>query len=94
MAGHSFVMIGWKWTEGSVLGSQVFGHALVESIGDMLKKKGIINKLILLQNRVNFILYFKLVTLALGTTVVEVNVICYKNQCLYYAYKIYLLGGF
>ena len=31
MAGHSFVMIGWSWTEVSVLGSQVFGEASMES---------------------------------------------------------------
>ena len=67
MAGQSFITIGWRWTEEGVLGSQVFGHALVESIGDMLKKKGIINKWILLPNRVNFILYFKIVTFAMGT---------------------------
>ena len=27
MAGHSYVVVGWSWTEVSVLGSQVFGQA-------------------------------------------------------------------
>ena len=30
MAGHSSVMIGWNWTEVSVLDSQVFGQALMK----------------------------------------------------------------
>ena len=29
MAGQSFAMFGWSWTEVSVLGSQVFGKALI-----------------------------------------------------------------
>ena len=31
MAGQSFAMFGWSWTEACVLGSQVFGRALMES---------------------------------------------------------------
>ena len=31
MAGQSFAMIGCSWTEVSVLGSQLFGRALMES---------------------------------------------------------------
>ena len=31
MAGQSYAMIGWSWTEVSVLGSQVFEQALMES---------------------------------------------------------------
>ena len=31
MAGDSSVIIGWSWTEVSVLGSQVFGQASMES---------------------------------------------------------------
>ena len=31
MVGFSLVMFGWSWTEVGVLGSQVFGQALVES---------------------------------------------------------------
>ena len=31
MAGHSFVLFGWSWTEVSLLGSQVFGQDLVKS---------------------------------------------------------------
>ena len=31
MAGQSSAMFGWSWTEVSVLGSQVFGRALMES---------------------------------------------------------------
>ena len=31
MAGHSSGMFVWSWTEGSVLGSQVFGQAFMES---------------------------------------------------------------
>ena len=31
MAGHSSVMIGWSWTDLSVLGSQLFGQASAES---------------------------------------------------------------
>ena len=31
MAGHNSVMFGWGWNEASVLGSQIFGQALVES---------------------------------------------------------------
>ena len=31
MAGQSSAMFGWSWTEVSVLGSQVFGQALMES---------------------------------------------------------------
>ena len=30
MAGHGRVMFGWSWIEASVLGSQVFGQALME----------------------------------------------------------------
>ena len=26
MAGHNLVMLGWSWTDPSVLGSQTFGH--------------------------------------------------------------------
>ena len=33
MARHSFVVLGWSWTELSVLGSQVFGQAMLESCG-------------------------------------------------------------
>ena len=33
MAGQSSAMFGWSWTEVSVLGSQVFGQALMESCG-------------------------------------------------------------
>ena len=33
MAGQSFAMFGWSWTEVSVLGSQVFGQDLMESCG-------------------------------------------------------------
>ena len=31
MAGQSSAVFGWSWTEVSVLGSQVFGQALMES---------------------------------------------------------------
>ena len=31
MAGHSLVMLGWSWTDLSVLGSQLFGQASAES---------------------------------------------------------------
>ena len=31
MTGQSSAMFGWSWTEVSVLGSQVFGRALMES---------------------------------------------------------------
>ena len=31
MAGQTSAMFGWSWTEVSVLGSQVFGHASMES---------------------------------------------------------------
>ena len=31
MAGQSSAMFGWSWSEVSVLGSQVFGQALLES---------------------------------------------------------------
>ena len=31
MAGQSYAMFGWSWTEVSVLGSQVVGQALMES---------------------------------------------------------------
>ena len=31
MAGQSSAMIGWSWTYVSVLGSQVFGQALLDS---------------------------------------------------------------
>ena len=31
MAGQSFAMFGWSWTEVSVLGSQLFGQAFMES---------------------------------------------------------------
>ena len=31
MAGQSSAMFGWSWTEASVLGSQVFGRALMVS---------------------------------------------------------------
>ena len=31
MAAPSLVMFEWSWTEVNVLGSQVFGHALMES---------------------------------------------------------------
>ena len=31
MDGQSFAMFGWSWTEASVLGSQVFVQALMES---------------------------------------------------------------
>ena len=31
MAGQSSAMFGWNWTEVSVLGSQVFGQASMES---------------------------------------------------------------
>ena len=30
MAGQSSALFGWSWTEVSVLGSQVFGQALME----------------------------------------------------------------
>ena len=33
MAGQSSAMIGWSWTDVSVLGSQVFGPALMDSCG-------------------------------------------------------------
>ena len=33
MAGQSSAMIGWSWTEVSVLGSQVFGQAFIKSCG-------------------------------------------------------------
>ena len=33
MAGQGSVEFGWSWTEVSVLGSQVFGQALMESFG-------------------------------------------------------------
>ena len=33
MAGQSSAMIGWSWTDVSVLGSQVFGQALMDSCG-------------------------------------------------------------
>ena len=42
MAGQSFAMFGWSWTEASVLGSQVFGRALMESCamwGDNMAEK-------------------------------------------------------
>ena len=31
MAGQRSAMIGWSWTDVSVLGSQVFGQALMDS---------------------------------------------------------------
>ena len=31
MAGQNYAMFGWSWTKVSVLGSQVFGQALMES---------------------------------------------------------------
>ena len=31
MAGHSSVMLGWSWTDLSVLGSQLFEQASAES---------------------------------------------------------------
>ena len=31
MAGQGSLMFGWSWTDVSVLGSQVFGQALMES---------------------------------------------------------------
>ena len=31
MAGHSYVTFGWSWTEVSVLGSQLYGQASMES---------------------------------------------------------------
>ena len=37
MAGQSSAMFGWSWTEVSVLGSQVFGQALMESCGALGK---------------------------------------------------------
>ena len=36
MAGKSYSMFGWSWTEVSVLGSQVFGRGLMESCGMFL----------------------------------------------------------
>ena len=39
MAGESFSMIGWSWTEVSVLGSQVFGQALMDSCEGVSPKK-------------------------------------------------------
>ena len=33
MAGRSFAIIGWIWTDVSVLGSHVFGQALMDSCG-------------------------------------------------------------
>ena len=38
MAGQSFAMFGWSWTEVSVLGSQVFGRALMESLNGELQR--------------------------------------------------------
>ena len=40
MAGHSFGMFGWNWTEASVLGSQVFRQALIEGCDEEVCKKG------------------------------------------------------
>ena len=34
MAGHNYAMFGWSWTEASVLGSQVFGRALMKSCNE------------------------------------------------------------
>ena len=31
MAGYSLVMLGWTWTDLSILGSQLFGQASAES---------------------------------------------------------------
>ena len=39
MAGQSSAMIGWSWTDVSVLGSQVFGQALMDSCGGSLTVK-------------------------------------------------------
>ena len=39
MAVHSYVMFAWIWTEAGVLGSQVFGQALMESCAVRLKWK-------------------------------------------------------
>ena len=44
MAGQSSAMMGWSWTDVSVLGSQVFGQALMDScvtyiISVILKRK-------------------------------------------------------
>ena len=43
MAGHSSAMFGCSWTEVSVLGSQVFGQALMESCEVGFKKLKINN---------------------------------------------------
>ena len=40
MAGHISVMFGWSWTEASVLGSQVFGLASMESFARGLMALG------------------------------------------------------
>ena len=39
MAGHGFVIFGWSWIEASVLGSQVFEQASMESceVGKQVK---------------------------------------------------------
>ena len=39
MAGQSSAMFGWRWTEVSVLGSQVFGQAVMKSC-DYIYKAG------------------------------------------------------
>ena len=38
MAGQSSAMIGWSWTDVIVLGSQVFGQALMNSCAFFLNK--------------------------------------------------------
>ena len=39
MAGQSSVMIGQSWTDVSVLGSQVFGQALMDSCDTLIKSR-------------------------------------------------------
>ena len=39
MAGQSSAKFGWNWTEVSVLGSQVFGQAIMESCAFKVSKQ-------------------------------------------------------
>ena len=47
MAGQSFVMFRWSWTEVSVLGSRVFGQALMESCASFLTVRQQKNQLLI-----------------------------------------------
>ena len=46
MAGQSSAMIGQSWTDVSVLGSQVFGQALLDSCEGFKEKRESVNQLI------------------------------------------------